>query len=179
MSRTNPKLILIAAAMLAVTLIMKVIPTIASSYSQLRSDRESLRQDVTYYQDLIEEEEDLLLRVEEAREALMGIEESVFEIRANLFGSEVQAIVRNIASRNGIEIREMRVAETETLENWIKLSQELSFDIDQRRILPFLNALRESRPRLYVREFTISRSRNRFVGSLTIEAFSRLPADYE
>jgi hypothetical protein len=179
MSKTNPKLIILAAAMLAVTLVMKVIPTVASSYSQLRSDRESLRQDVIYYQDLIEEEEDLRLRVEEAREALMGIEDSVFAIRQNLFGSEVQAIVRDIAGRNGIEIREMRVAETETFEDWYKVSQELSFDIDQRRILPFLNALRQSRPRLYVREFTISRSRNQFVGSLTIEAFSRLPAEYD
>ena len=179
MSKTNPKLILIAVAMLAVTLVMKVIPTVASSYSQLRSDRERLRQDVAFFQDLIEEEADLQLRVEEAREALQGIETSVFEIPQNLFGSEVQAIVRNIAGRNGIEIREMRVAETETFENWTKLSQELSFDIDQRRILPFLNALRESRPRLYVREFTISRSRSRFVGSLTIEAFSVLPVDFE
>jgi hypothetical protein len=109
----------------------------------------------------------------------MGIESSVFQIPENLFGSEVQAIVRNIADRNGIAIREMRVAEIETLEDWYKVSQELSFEIDQRRMLPFLNAVRQSSPRLYVRELTISRSRNQFIGSLTIEAFSRPTADFE
>jgi hypothetical protein len=179
MSGTNPKLLILAGAMMAATLVIKVVPTVASSYSQLRSDRESLKQDVTFYQDLIEEESDLRLRVEEAREALTGIEESVFDIPENLFGSEVQAIVRNVADRNGIETREMRVPKIETFEDWNKVSQELSFEIDQRRMLPFLNALRQSRPRLYVRKFTISRSRNQFIGSLTIEAFSRPTADFE
>ena len=87
--------------------------------------------------------------------------------------------VRNIADRNGIVIREMRVAKIESFEDWNKVSQELSFEIDQRRMLPFLNAVREARPRLYVRKFTISRSRNQFIGSLTLEAFSRLPLDYD
>jgi hypothetical protein len=179
MNRTDPRLIYLAVAMLVATLVIKVIPSVASSYSQLRSDRESLRQDVIFYQDLLEEEDDLRQRIEEAREQLTDIEQSVFEIPENLFGSEVQAIVRNVADRNGIVIREMRVAKIETFEDWYKVSQELSFEIDQRRILPFLNALRQSRPRLYVREFTISRSRNQFLGSLTIEAFSRLPLDFE
>jgi hypothetical protein len=179
MSRTNPKLVLLALAMLAVTLVLKVIPTVASTYSQLKSDRERLRQDVSFYQALIEEETELQSRVEVAREQVMGIESSVFQIPENLFGSEVQAIVRNIADRNGIAIREMRVAEIETLEDWYKVSQELSFEIDQRRMLPFLNAVRQSSPRLYVRELTISRSRNQFIGSLTIEAFSRPTADFE
>lgn len=179
MSRANPKLIYLAVAMLAATLAFKVVPSVVSGYSQLKSDKESLKQDVIYYQDLIEEESDLKLRVEEARELVMGIEESVFQIPENLFGSEVQAIVRNISDRTGIEIREMRVAKIETFEDWYKVSQELSFEIDQRRILPFLNALRQSRPRLYVRKFTISRSRNQFIGSVTIEAFSRLPVDFE
>jgi predicted nuclease with TOPRIM domain len=179
MSGTNPKLVILAAAMLAVTLILKVIPTVASSYSQLKSDRQRLQQDVSFYQELIEEETELQSRVEEARELLMGIEESVFQIPENLFGSEVQAIVRNIADRNGIAIREMRVAEVETFEDWFKVSQELSFEINQGRMLPFLNAVRLSNPRLYVRELTISRSRNQFVGSLTIEAFSRPNSSFE
>jgi len=177
MSRTNPKLLYLALAMLVVTMVVKVIPSTVSAWSRLSSDRESLRQDVIYYQDLIEEERELMARVEEARELVMGIEQSVFEIPENLLASEVQAIVRNIAERNGIVIREMRVAKTSEFEDWTKVSQELSFEIDQRRILPFLDALKQSRPRLYVRKLTISRSRQQFIGSLTIEAFSR-PSDF-
>jgi hypothetical protein len=179
MNRTNPKLLILAGIMLAATLAIKVIPSALSAYSRINSDRESLRQDVIYYQDLIDGEAELMGRVEEARELVMGIEQSVFDIPENLFGSEVQAIVRNIADRNGIVIREMRVAKIESFEDWNKVSQELSFEIDQRRMLPFLNAVREARPRLYVRKFTISRSRNQFIGSLTLEAFSRLPLDYD
>jgi hypothetical protein len=179
MSRANPKLLLIAGAMLAMTLLLKVVPSVLSTYSQLASDRENLRQELTYYQNLVEEEDDLKLRVEAAREELMGIETSVFGIPRNLLGSEVQAIIRNVSGRTGVEVREIRVADIEEFEDWFKVSQELSFVIEQRRIIPFLHALREYRPRLYIREFTVTRSRNQFIGSLTIEAFSRHSSDFD
>jgi len=90
-----------------------------------------------------------------------------------LLGSEVQAIIRNVSSRTGVEIREMRVAKVEKFEDWLKVSQEMNFTTSQRQILPFLNALKAHEPRLYVRSFTVTRSRSQFQGSLTIEAFSR------
>ena len=179
MNRVNPKLVLLAAAMLVATLAIKVVPMAVSSYAQLKSDRESLRQELSYFQDLVEEESDLKLRVEEARNLVTGIEDSVFRIPRNLLGSEVQAIIRNISGRTRVEVREMRVAEIESFEDWFKVSQELSFTIEQDRILPFLDSLREYQPRLFVRELTITRSRQQFIGSLTIEAFSRHTSDFE
>jgi hypothetical protein len=179
MSHANPKLVILAVAMLVATLALKVVPVVVSAYAQLASDRESLQQELIYYQNLVEEEADLKLRVEEARAMLTGIEESIFRIPRNLLGSEVQAIIRNIAGRTGVEVREIRVAEIEAFEDWFKLSQELSFVIEQGRILPFLAALKEYRPRLYVRELTITRSRSQFIGSLTIEAFSQHASDFD
>ena len=173
MSRTNPKLLILAGIMLAATIALKVMPSIMSSYALLASDKESLAQELSYYRNLVEQETELKARVEEARSSLTGIEDSVFRIPRNLLGSEVQAIIRNVSGRTGVEVREMRVADIEAFEDWLKVSQELSFSIEQNRILPFLTALRESRPRLYVRELTITRSRQQFIGSMTVEAFSR------
>jgi len=172
-TKANPRLIVLAGAMVAVTLAIKVLPSLASKYSELKSDKESVRQELIYYQNLIEQESELKLRADEVRASLTGIEDSVFQIPGNLAGSEIQAIIRSISGRTGVEIREMRVADIETFEDWLKVSQELSFVIEQRRILPFLNALSAHRPRLYVRRLTITRSRQQFIGSLTIEAFSR------
>ena len=179
MKKANPKLVFLAVAMLAGTLALKVVPSLMSGYAQLSSDKESLKQELIYYQNLVEEESELKQRAEEARELVMGIEDSVFNFRENLFGSEVQAIIRNVSSRNGVEVREMRVAKLQSFEDWVKVSQELSFTTSQRNILPFLNALKSYRPRLYVSKLTITRSRQQFVGSLTVEAFSRNSNNYD
>lgn len=173
MIRTNPKLVYLAAAFLAVTLVFRVIPWYLSAYSSLRSDRESLRQELEYHRDLVEGEQELAQRADEIAGLVTNIEHSVFDIPANLLGSEVQSIVRNVSGRTGVEIREMRVAEIESFEDWLKVSQEMNFTISQNRILPFLNALKAHEPKLYVSRFTVSRNRQQFVGSLTIEAFSR------
>jgi hypothetical protein len=102
-----------------------------------------------------------------------NIEHSLFSSPANFLGCEVQAIIRNVSGRTGVEIREMRVAEIDKFEDWLKVSQEMNFTTSQNRILPFLNALKAHEPKLYVKEFTVTRSRSQFSGSLTIEAFSR------
>ena len=173
MNRINPKLLMLAGAFLVVTLVFRAIPSYISTYSTLKSDKESLRQELTYYQDLIDDEDVLAERAEEIAGLVTGIEDSVFRIPANLIGSEVQSIIRNVTGRTGVEIREMRVAKVQSFEDWLKVSQELNFAIQQDRILPFLNALKSHEPRLYVRDFTVTRSRQQFIGSLTIEAFSR------
>ena len=173
MNRTNPKLIYLGAAILLVTFVFRVVPAYLSAYSGLVSDKESLRQELIYYQNLVEQEAELKSRQQEIAGLVDGIENSIFGIPRNLLGSEVQSIIRNISGRAGVEVREMGVAKIETFEDWLKVSQELNFSIDQSRILPFLNALKAHQPRLYVRKLTISRSRQQFIGSLTIEAFSR------
>jgi hypothetical protein len=169
----NPKLLILAAGFLAVTLVFRIVPGYFSTWSTLKADRESLRQELEYYRDLIDDETKLEARAAEIAGIVAGIEDTVFQVPSSLLGSEVQAIIRNIGGRSGVEVREMRVAEVESIEDWLRVSQELSFTIDQRGILPFLNALRAHRPRLYISHFTVTRSRQQFVGSATIQAFSR------
>jgi hypothetical protein len=173
MIRTHKKLAYFLGALFAITVVFRVIPSYLSAYKSLHSDRESLRQELTYHENLADEEEELKQRAEEIAGLVTNIENSVFSVPANLLGSEVQAIIRNVSGRTGVEIREMRVAKIESFEDWLKVSQEMNFTISQNRILPFLHALRAHEPRLYVKELTVTRSRQQFVGSLTIEAFSR------
>ncbi len=55
------------------------------------------------------------------------------------------------------------------------VSQEMDFVIDQEKILPFLDKLEQSRPRLHVTEFSINRNRRQFLGSITVTGFSKIP----
>lgn len=173
MSKINPKLVILAVVLLGATLAIKVLPMVASGYAQLKSDKESLNQELVLLQNLVEREQKLGERADEIRALVENIDASIFAVPENLFGSEVQSIVRSIASRNGVEVREMEVADMERFEDWLKVSQEMDFVINQRNMLPFLGALKAHQPRLYVREFSITRSRQQFLGSITVEAFSR------
>jgi len=173
MIKTNKKLVYLAGAMFAVMLVFRIIPWYVSAYTGLHTKRENLRQQVEFHRSLAAQEQELKERAEEIAGLVTNIEHSVFAVPANLLGSEVQAIIRNVSSRTGVEIREMRVAKVESFDNWLKVSQQMNFTTTQNRILPFLNALKAHEPRIYVREFTVQRSRSQFAGSLTIEAFSR------
>jgi hypothetical protein len=53
------------------------------------------------------------------------------------------------------------------------VSQQMDFSVDQASILPFLNALQESRPRLHVSAFKVDRNRRQFTGSITVVGFGR------
>lgn len=173
MIQSNKKLVYLAGALFAVVLVFRIVPWYVSAYTGLHTTRENLRQQVDFHRSLSAQEQELKDRAEEIAGLVTDIEHSVFSVPANLLGSEVQAIVRNISSRSGVEIREMRVAKIESFEDWLKVSQQMNFTTTQSRILPFLNALKAHEPRLYVREFSVQRSRSQFQGSLTIEAFSR------
>lgn len=167
------KLVYAAGAMFAIVLLFRIIPWYVSAYEGLSSDRERLRQELDYHRSLAAQEQELKQRAEEVAGLVTNIEHSVFSVPANLLGSEVQAIIRNLSGRTGVQIREMRVAKVESFEDWLKISQEMNFTTTQGQILPFLNALKAHEPRLYIRSFTVQRNRSQFVGSLTIEAFSR------
>ena len=84
MSKANPKLIILAAAMFVVVLSVKVVPALVAVYSDLKSERENFRQELTYYQKLVDDEAELKHKAEEARMLVMGIEDSVFYTPENL-----------------------------------------------------------------------------------------------
>lgn len=173
MTPNNKKLVMIGAVLLVITLIFRVIPAYSGKYADLQRQRDGLRQSIDRYEMLAEDEARLAKRAAEMREGVMGIENRIFKTQGNLLASEVQGIVRNIAQRTNVDIREMRVPKAQSFEDWHKLTQELSFTTTQSRMLPFLNALKSHEPRLYVSRLTITRQRNQYQGSMTIEAFSR------
>ena len=54
------------------------------------------------------------------------------------------------------------------------ISQEMSFrTLDDSNTVRFLRLLEESAPRLWVREFSLNRSRNQYSGSITVVGFAR------
>lgn len=85
----------------------------------------------------------------------------------------MQRSLRQAVEQSGISVREMSVARFTRSDEWLVVSQDLSFTLDQDKILPFINTLAAQRPRLFVTAFTVAQNRRQFTGSLTVTAFSR------
>jgi hypothetical protein len=102
------------------------------------------------------------------------LESWIFEgANANLIGNSVQRTLRQAADQSGVIVRETRVAQYSNAGDWLMVSQEMSFTLDQNQILPFLNALQQTRPRLHIAAFTVARNRRQFTGNITVVGFSR------
>ena len=93
----------------------------------------------------------------------------------NLIGSGVQRSLRQVVEEAGVLPRSYSTPRYTELDGWLMVSQEMDFVIDQEKILPFLDKLEQSRPRLHVTEFSINRNRRQFLGSITVTGFSKIP----
>ena len=105
---------------------------------------------------------------------IADLESWIFEgTSPNLIGSSVQRSLRQAVEQSSVAIREMNVAEYNYIDDWLMVSQQMDFSVDQANILPFLNALQELRPRLHVSAFSLTRNRRQYTGSITVVGFSR------
>ncbi|MDR2212483.1 MAG: type II secretion system protein M, partial [Pseudomonadales bacterium] len=93
---------------------------------------------------------------------------------ANLIGNSVQRALRSAVERAGFGVREMSVARYSYVGGWLMVTQEMSFTLEQENILPFLDALQELRPRLFVQSFSVTRSRRQYTGSIVVAGFGRV-----
>jgi hypothetical protein len=66
------------------------------------------------------------------------------------------------------------LAESVEANDWLMISQEMSFRTgDASNTVTFLRQLKNSQPRLRVRDFSLNRSRNQYSGSITVVGFAQ------
>lgn len=178
MTGNERKLVLLFAVLAAAVLIVRVLPLAYGWYSSGRNEIAQLEERVERYRTLIAEEQEWQEREMLKRAELADLEGWIFTgTTPNLIGSSVQRVLRQAADQNGIRVREMRVAEYSYVGEWLMVSQEMSFTLEQSQILPFLNAVQQLRPRLHVAAFEVARApRSGFSGNITVVGFSRRSA---
>ena len=174
MKRNERKLLVLAGVLFAVVLVVRVAPLVAGFYGESREEVAILENRIERYRQLIEESEDWSAREAEKRAQIAGLEGWVFEgSNPNLVASSVQRELRRALEAADVRLRQMGVAESARTDGWLVVNQEMSFLIDQGNILKFLNLLEQTRPRLFVTEFSITQSRRQYTGNLTVTGFSR------
>lgn len=174
MKRNEKFMLAIAGVLFVLVLTVRVVPMVYNYYQQGEEEIALLEARIDRYRQLIVDTE-LWMEREKLKEAeIADLQNWVFEgSNPNLVGSSVQRTLRQAMEQVNVVVRETDVARYNTIGNWLMVSQEMNFVLSEDQILPFLNALREMRPRLYVTAFTVNRNRREFTGSITVTGFSR------
>ena len=90
-----------------------------------------------------------------------------------LVEANLQRDLSNYARDTGLSVSSTRLADSVQANGWLMVSQEMSFRTDDAsNTIAFLKLLESSQPRLLVRDFSLSRSRNQYNGSITAVGFA-------
>ncbi|HWK54565.1 MAG TPA: type II secretion system protein GspM [Hyphomicrobiales bacterium] len=173
MNRRERQLVLVAALVFALVLAVRIVPGIAQYYRQGRDDVALLQERIDRYRALSEATAEWQERQQQKTLEVADLQAWVFSgSDANLVGNNVQRSLRVAVEKAGLEVREMNVAKYSYTGDWLMVTQEMSFTLDQNDILPFLTALQEMRPRLFVQGFTINRTRRQYSGNIVVAGFA-------
>lgn len=173
---TRERNILILAGLVAIVFAAtRLFPAIRDVYDARQESIESVRLDMARELRLIED----TVRWQERRES---VDRRRAELEMQIFSGNTiplieAAIQRDLtlyARESDMGVASTRLAERLQTDGWLLISQEMSFRTNNAsNTLSFLNALDKSTPRLYVRDFSLNRTRNQYNGSITVVGFAR------
>lgn len=175
MKANEKKLLLVAAAVFIAFFLVRLAPMVRNFYLDGESDIAILEDRIQRYRLLFEEEPFLREREEIKREEVSALSDLVFEgSTPSLIASSVQRELRRAVDTADVNIRELSNPRYAIMPGWLEVTQEMSFIIDQGSMLEFINLLNQSRPRLHIEEFSITRNRRQYTGAMTVVGFSKI-----
>lgn len=174
-SSREGNILLLAAVVALMFMATRVVPAVGNIYDGRKADID----DVLL---AIEREERLIENSLAWRERRIDAEVQQAQIETQIFsGDTIPLIEANIqrelsqhARDSGLSVNSTRLAESVEANNWLMISQEMSFrTVDASNTVTFLRQLENSQPRLRVRDFSLNRSRNQYSGSITVVGFAQ------
>lgn len=173
---TRERNILALAAVVAIVfLLTSVSPRISAIYTERQENIENIRADISREKRLIEESALWRTRRAEAELTQSELEKQIFVgDTIPVVEASIQRELSQRARDAGITVNSTRLAERLETNDWLLISQEMSFTTsDAGNTVDFLQELKETEPRLRVIDFSLNRSRNRYNGSITVVGFAR------
>lgn len=169
------KILLAMALLLIAFALSSMLPALRGVYQQRQADIESLALAVAREQRLHENAERWRERREEVEARRSDLEGQLFSgATVPLVEAAIQRDLTQYARDAAIDVLSTRLAERQSAEDWLMISQEMSFRTsDAGNSISFLEFLENSTPRLFVRDFSLDHSRNNFSGAITVVGFAR------
>ncbi len=152
-----------------------VLPAVQSIYSDRERNIETVLLDIEREQRLLENSSTWRERRIEAELRAAQLEQQIFSGETiPLVEAELQSFLSRYARESSIIVGSTRLAERLETNEWLMISQEMSFRTDSaNNTIGFLERLDDSIPRLYVKDFSINRTRSQYTGEITVVGFAR------
>ncbi|MEQ8953449.1 MAG: GspMb/PilO family protein, partial [Gammaproteobacteria bacterium] len=167
--------LMLAGIVAAIFAANSLLPAVRDIYDQREANIDNISIELAREQRLIEDtvrwrERRVVAQARRAEmEAQVFVGNTVPIIEAN-----IQRSLSQLARDSGITVNSTRLAEQLQSDGWLLVSQEMSFRTnDAGSTIRFLEYLETSIPRLWVTDFSLTRSRNQYTGSITVVGFAR------
>jgi type II secretory pathway component PulM len=173
---SREKNILLLAVLVALAFVFfNVLPRVQAVYQSRQENIEGVELNIDREQRLVENTVLWQDRRVEVEAMLAEFEAQVFSgATIPIVEANIQRALSQYARDSGITVSSTRLAERIETEGWLLISQEMSFrTTNAGNTVTFLGRLEKSAPRLRVTDFSVSRSRNQYSGSITVVGFAR------
>jgi hypothetical protein len=174
-SKREKNIIVLAGIVALVFVATQILPAIQSIYGERQEAIEAVLLSSDQELRLVENAERWQQRRANVETERATLEQQVFSgATVPLIEANIQSALAQYARDADIERNSTRLAERLEADGWLLISQEMSFRTnDAANTLRLLEALENSSPRLYVKDFTLNRNRNLFTGDITVVGFAR------
>jgi len=172
-SQREKNILMVAGIMAVVFFVYAGMPYVTAKYDARNEIIEDLRMQIRREQRLIE---DTVVW----RDRRLATEAKLSELDSEIFSGEtipiaeanIQRALTRHARDSEISVSSTRLAERLSTSGWLLISQEMSFRTNnQGNIVGFLEKLEGSVPRLRITDFSFTRNRNQYSGSVTVMGF--------
>ena len=165
-------------AALVVTVIFAgtiVLPAAQTIYLDRENNIEQILLDIERERGLFENSLSWRQRRVDVEERATRLEQQIFDgDTIPLIEAELQSLLSRYARESSIIVGSTRLAERLETDDWLMISQEMSFRTDSaNNTVGFLESLDNSVPRLYVKDFSINRTRSQYTGDIIVVGFAR------
>ncbi|MDG2141172.1 MAG: GspMb/PilO family protein [Gammaproteobacteria bacterium] len=152
-----------------------IIPIVQALYLERQGNIEEVLLDIEREQRLIENTAAWRERRVVAEQRAMDLEQEIFVgTTIPLIEADIQRDLSQHVRDSGILVNATRLADRLETEGWLMISQEMSFrTANVANTVGLLERLENSMPKLFVKDFSINRTRAQYTGSITVVGFAR------
>ena len=162
---------IVAIAFIATT----ILPTVQTLYLERQENIEGVLLDIDREQRLIENTATWRERRVLTEQRAMELDQEIFSgTTIPLIEADIQRNLSQYVRDSGILVNATRLAERLETDSWLMISQEMSFrTANASNAVGLLERLENSLPRLFLKDFSINRTRAQYTGSITVVGFAR------
>jgi hypothetical protein len=178
MTKKEKKLVLVFLVILGVGMIAQGIP-FAIKYHQAGVDKiDEIRLKRSRLKKLYENQLYWVTEYKKNSNKEKKLKKQLFEgYSPELIAGRVQGRLKTLARQNGIKVDSMSLADFKQVDNWLLITQTMSFKSSSKNVVKLLESIKRSVPTLIVNDVQIRAYRKTLNCTLKVVGFSRTDLD--